>query len=744
MRELRHTARVLRLSLAEGELPAAARFADESELPFAAGPGPFSLQGGEVSLAGERLLSIGLEHRDGPALTLQGPGGSRLFGFGAASEGFDRANKRFRLLNLDTLFFEIEGASYSSFPFLWLQRPGGDVVAVLLHTTLPAGVRTKTNEATFTLESGGEADPLELYVFTGGPLEVLDDYTRLTGRPFLPPAWSLGYHQCRWSYKTQAKVLAIGRRFRAEDFPCDAVWLDIHYMDDYRVFTWSPKAFPRPRELHEELAGDGLRTVAIVDPGVSRADYPAYLEGRASDAFVKTKQGAEYVGKVWPGATVFPDFTKEEARAFWARQHRALFEVGVAGVWNDMNDPVLKVAKLYDPLEEDATHAAGSHRRFRNLYANLQAEATALAFREHRPEERPFVLTRSAMSGIQKSAAVWTGDNYSSWEQLRANLHHVINLGLSGVPMSGADIGGFGGRRGRLGVFKLRVAGELFARWMELGAFMPFCRTHTVLYSPGQEPWSYGKRVLAACRRVIRRRYQLLPYLCTLMREAHESGAPLVRPLFFHHPDAPPDACHDQLLLGRDLLLAPVLEKGVRAREVWLPPGGWIDFHTGERLQGGEGGTRVHRPAPLGSPPLLVREGAVVPLADPMRNADDTLAGRLTLEVFGAGGDVALAGRVVLDDGRTRAAVDEGAFLDVRLAGQLSPAGLELELTRPRDGFDPPHGSFDLRLRGGFAAAEVDARAATVRPATLAEEDRKGTAGSFAVGFRSRRVNARL
>jgi alpha-glucosidase len=741
MRELRHTPRALRFSLAAGALPPPARFVDEARMPFAEGGGPFTLEGEELGLDGTRLLRVRLDDKEQPTVTLRGPDHSRLFGFGAASDAFDRVNQRFRLFTLDTLFFEIEGASYTSFPFLWFQRPSGDVVAVLLHTTLPIAVQTKTNEAELVVQSGGEPDPLELYVFTGSPLEVLDDYTRLTGRPFLPPAWSLGYHQCRWSYKTQRKVLDVGRRFRVEDFPCDAVWLDIHYMDNFRVFTWDPKAFPRPKALHEELAKEGLRTVAIVDPGVSRADYAAYLEGKASDAYMKTSRGEDFVGRVWPGATVFPDFTKDSTRAFWARQHRALFEAGVEGIWNDMNDPVLRVGKRYDPLAEDLVHAEGSHRRFRNLYGNLQAGATLDAFAQHRPEVRPFVLTRSGMCGIQKSAAVWTGDNYSSWDQLKANLHQVLNLGLSGVPMSGADIGGFGGRKGRLGVFKHRVPMELFVRWMELGAFMPFCRTHTVLYSPAQEPWSYGSRALAACRRVMRRRYQLLPYLCMLGREAHERGTPFVRPLFFHHKSPPADACHDQFLLGRDLLLAPVLDKGTTAREVWLPEGGWIDFDTGERLKGG---ARVHRSVPLGRPLLFVREGAVIPMAEPMRNADDTLAGRLVLEVFAAGGDVDLEGRVVLDDGRTRAAAEQGAYFDLRLHGTLRAGELELRLERSHDGYRPTHDSFELRVRSSLEAVAVVEGSAAVHPVSLDDEDRRGSASSFAVGFRAERVSARL
>ncbi len=742
-----HTARCLRLAFTTaGARPAASALLDDDALAWSEGTGPFTLALSNrdtaftVHVAGRALLEAKLSRDDdGPGVKLRGPAGARLYGFGAATGSLPKSDQQFELCTLDTLFYEIEGASYTAFPFFLCAHPEG-AVGVLLTSSYPARVTTGALDVDIRYRARGERDcVVDVILLTGSVAQILDDYTKLTGRPFMPPLWALGFQQCRWSYKTQAKVLEIARRFRAEDLPCDVIYLDIHYMDAYRVFTWSEDAFPAPDVLHERLREDGFRTVTIVDPGVSKAPYAAYDDGKARDVFLKTSAGADYVGRVWPGETVFPDFSRADAREYWAEHHAALFDKGVSGVWNDMNDPVLKVGKVYDPFAEDVQHEGGSHRRQRNLYANQMAAASVRAFELHRPDERPFVLTRSGFCGIQRHAAVWTGDNYSSWSQLEENLAHVLSLGLAGVPFSGADIGGFGGRKGRLGVFKLRVEKELFARWLELGAWMPLCRVHTVLYSPAQEPWSFGERVTDVARRVLRRRYRFLPYLYALFREAHETGMPIVRPLFLHHEDAPSDARVDQFLVGRDVMVAPILARRRRAREVWLPKGAWYDYDSHERVAGG---ARVRRPAGLGAAPVLVREGTVLPLVAEARNACDAMAGPLRIELYAGAHAATLSGRLYLDDGRTRAH-ERSEYLDVRFQGESTSAGLELDVTRVHDGYQPPHEAYELRLLERPAEVRVDGRVVPTTSRLLDDEDRKAGVFIARVPLSAERVSVR-
>ncbi|MCK7502141.1 MAG: glycoside hydrolase family 31 protein [Comamonadaceae bacterium] len=256
------------------------------------------------------------------------------------------------------------------------------------------------------------------------------------------------------------------------------------------------------------------------------------------------------------------------------------------------------------------------------------AEATVAGLQSMRPDKRPFVLSRSGFLGIQRHAAVWTGDNHSSWEHLRENLHMVLNLGLCGLPMTGADVGGFGRGPCKYGAVKpLRPSAELFVRWMELGALMPFFRVHRTLYAPRQEPWSFGRRALELCRRVLRRRYRLLLLLYRLALEAHSDGLPIVRPLFMHF-DVPKGRGAGQFLLGDGVLAAPILHSGATRREVWLPEGPWVDWNTGAIHCGGRS---VSVDAPLGRTPIFIRPGTALFLAEPGRNAEETLRAPLAL-----------------------------------------------------------------------------------------------------------------
>ncbi|MCC6806259.1 MAG: alpha-glucosidase [Deltaproteobacteria bacterium] len=625
-------------------------------------------------------------------LVFQRPRDSVVYGFGAATGEATRNRATFRVLTQDTLMFGIAGAAFTAHPFFVVRSRAG-CVGVLIDTTLPLAVRCEEERVVITPLAGDT--PLPVVVFSGTPKEILDAYTMRTGRPFMPPLWALGFHQSRWSYKSQRRVLAIARRMRREQVPCDAIYLDIHYMDRFRVFTWHPRRFPDPERMHDELQALGLRTMAIVDPGVSASDYWVYKDGLAGEMFCKRSDGRVYMGKVWPGETAFPDFSREAVRDWWASHHRALFDRGVSGIWNDMNDPTLKVGVDYDPLREDLLQSGAPHARSRNLYANHMAIATRAAFSEARPNERPFLLTRSGTTGIQQHAAVWTGDNLSTWAHLNEALHRVKNLGLSGVPFCGADVGGFGGRPGKWGAVKLHVPRELMGRWIELAALMPLMRMHTVLVSPSQEPWSFGRRILALAKKHIRRRYRLLPYLYAQLYAAHVSGAPVVRPLWFDDASVPLDVGDDQFMCGPALLAAPVLAAKTTQRSVYLPPGEWFDYETGAPHSGETSVT-----APLGVSPLFVRAGAVIPCFRAADTSDLSRTGPLRLEVYAPNAPGPLFGEMYLDDGLS---ATPGAFRLVRFSGALDRDGmLTLTLHTEHNGFVPPQATLQIAVPERF------------------------------------------
>lgn len=725
------TGRVLRFVLGRDTPP---------DLPFAAPAAPEWRVDPEAQLV-RHGSAFALEYRGAVVLRGEacvrpyrltiGVGAAEILGFGAATGGATRNDSRFRVMTRDTLLYGIAGASYTALPVFVTRRPSG-WLGVLFATTWPLDVEVADGKVRIVAACDTGDSPVDVIVFTGTLVDILRNLAALVGRGFLPPAWALGFHQSRWSYRTSAAVVDVARRFRALDLPADAIHLDIHYMDRYRVFTFSPSRFADPGRMHLQLQRLGFRTVAIIDPGVAAAPYPAHEVLRQGGMLLTKSDGTPYVGKVWPGATVFPDFAQSRVRETWGRLHQPLVEAGVSGIWNDMNEPVFRAGEAQDPLAEDVWHGGVPHGRLRNLYANGMAEATAAGLQSLRPAKRPFVLSRSGFLGIQRHAALWTGDNHSSWEHLRENLNMVLNLGLSGVPISGADVGGFARGPGKYGLVKpLRPSAELFVRWMELGALMPFFRVHCTLFARSQEPWSFGPRALALSRTVLRRRYQFLPLMYRLALQAHTEGLPIVRPLCMHF-EGPTAAADGQFLLGDSVLAAPVLHPGVERRLVWLPEGHWIDWYTGKRHSGHQ---QVEVAAPLGTTPLFVRAGAALFLAEPRRNAETTLKAPLAVEVSAPAPGTSGQGSLFLDDGESDAA--DRLLLDVT----VDTVGRRLRVHFDRSGsYEPAQRDFELRLPADKRWVVVDGRPLELVPRELASEGRSAMISALRVPMKAREI----
>lgn len=488
---------------------------------------------------------------------------------------------------------------------------------------------TQDDRLTVTAASG----PIDLYLFAGPTLEgVLRRFTELTGRMSLPPYWALGYQQCRYSYPTRKRLEAVATRFRRRRLPCDVLYLDIHHLDGHRVFTFG-RAFPRPAEMLRRLARRGFKAVTIVDPGVK--DDPRFgtlRRGCAHDAFVKAPRGRrDFLGEVWPGRVRYPDFLHAPTRGWWGREQARLARLGVAGFWNDMNEPAnfARPDKTLDPRARHRTDAGiVRHAAVHNLYGLTMARASFEGALEHARDRRPFVVTRAGWAGVQRYAAVWTGDNSSCWEHLAESIPMLLNLGLSGVPFCGTDVGGF----------RDHTTGELLARWTQVAAFTPFFRNHSDLGTRDQEPWAFGPEIEAIHRRYLELRYQLLAYLYAAFVEAQRHGTPVMRPLAWHFANDPVAvACGDQFLLGASLLVAPVLQPGAVARSVYLPAGNWFDFWTGAFHHGRQ---HIVAEADLATLPLFVRAGAVLPILPVHQCTDERPYSIVNLHVWpGAAGE---------------------------------------------------------------------------------------------------------
>jgi len=543
----------------------------------------------------------------------------RYFGLGEKAKPMSRDRQTLVMWNTDTYAYP-PGTDplYQSIPFFIAVREG------IAHGIFFDNPYRSFFDMGETIEEcykfGAAGGELNYYVFTGGrkrsPRNILRDYTSLTGRSPLPPLWALGYQQSRWSYYPEQRVRELARRFRESRIPADVIYLDIDYMDDFRVFTWNPTHFPNPKQLISDLKDDGFRLVVIIDPGIKvDENYQVYCEGRDHGHFCRIEEGQEFQAQVWPGICAFPDFTNPKTREWFGAFYRQYLDEGVSGFWNDMNEPSIFPQRDTQEDEFDlpektfpvsVQHAGdghpGDHARYHNVYGMQMARTTYEAVRRLSPQQRPLVLTRAGFAGVQRYSAVWTGDNVASWEHLSLSIPMLCNLGVSGVPFVGSDVGGFSGE----------PSGELFARWLQASALTPFCRSHAEIGTSDQEPWSYGEQFEAINRASIELRYQLLPLLYSLFHEHEETGAPVMRPMWFNYPmDEATYLIEDQFLVGADVLVAPVLREGAVRRTVYFPSGDrWINWWTGELY---EAGTEMEIDAPIERLPLFARVGGAFP-----------------------------------------------------------------------------------------------------------------------------------
>ncbi|MEO0564461.1 MAG: TIM-barrel domain-containing protein, partial [Chloroflexota bacterium] len=457
---------------------------------------------------------------------------------------------------------------------------------------------------------------------------VLKRYTDIVGRTPIPPLWYLGYHQSRFSYTSQRELKQIADDLRTHRIPCDALYLDIHYMDSYKVFTWELDQFSSPRAMLDDLHNQGFKVIAILDPAIKQEPgYEVYESGVEDDVFLTDANGERLTVVVWAGESHLPDFTRRGVRAWWSGQAQKLLESGVDGIWNDMNEPAVftvdGAATVPDPIlhrldgDETVPHT-GAH----NFYGHFMAEASFRALQAHDSNKRCVNITRAGFAGTQRYASCWTGDVTSNWEHLQQMIPTVLNMGLSGIPLTGADIGGFRGD----------TTAELLTRWTQAGALMPFFRNHSAIDTIAQEPWVFGQPYLDYVREAIELRYRLMPYIYTQAAIASEYGYPLVRPVFTTDTRRVESRLIDNCyMLGDAVLVTPVLQEGARQRTLHLPRGLWFDYWTQTQVIGGRS---VTVDAPLGHLPLFVKAGAVLPTWDVSQNFSNGSPNQLKLQVF--------------------------------------------------------------------------------------------------------------
>jgi alpha-glucosidase len=618
------------------------------------------------------------------------------YGLGDKAGPMNRRNRAFTNWNTDAYGWqESTDPLYKTIPF-FIGLNKGVAYGVFFDNTYWSSFDFGKESRDY-LSFGAEGGELNYYFIAGpAPKTVVERFTELTGRPPLPPLWTLGYQQCRYSYYPEARVREIAATLREKNIPADTIYLDIDYQEGYAPFTINRQYFPHFEEMIADLRKQGFHIILITDLHIKKNPdhgYAPYDSGMRDDVFVKNPDGLVYVGVVWPGESVFPDFTLTRVRDWWGNLYKDFVRMGVSGFWNDMNEPaVFRPPEKTMPLSvvhrlDDGTSL--DHRAVHNVYGMQNARATYDGLRKLQPDERPFVLTRAAYAGTQRFAATWTGDNSATWNHLSMSTPMLLSMGVSGYPMVGDDIGGFASS----------PPADLLTRWYEIGAFNPIYRNHAAKGTADHEPWASGPGHEAIRRKYIELRYKLLPYIYTVTEEEARTGIPLMRPVFLEYPGAEEFYGDDRdFFFGPDFFVAPVISETSDAEKVALPPGEWYDFWT---LQKHSNKDQIDLHPKLDEVPLYARAGAIVPMQPLVQYTGQTPDGPLELHVYLPSKTTVgeCRGELYQDDGHTFA-YERGQVLRVSYGCQVSANQITVTSTIDKNGFRPWWDSAELEIFG--------------------------------------------
>ncbi len=617
-----------------------------------------------------------------------------FFGLGDKSGNMNLRGRKFQNWNTDAYSFGWDqDPLYRTIPF-YIGIHDSAAYGIFFDNTFRSYFdfgRENSSKTSFWAD-GGELQ----YYYIHGPhmMDVVKRYQTLTGTHQLPPKWALGYHQCRWSYYPETKVREIAQGFRDHQIPCDAIYLDIDYMEGYRCFTWNKKYFPDPKGMIKDLANIGMKTVVMIDPGIKVDDnYWVFKEGKENNYFCRRSDDYFMEGHVWPGRCQFPDFTNPKVREWWGGLYKELIDIGVAGFWNDMNEPAVFGAGTFpNDVRHNYDGYRGSHRKAHNIYGMQMVRSTYDGLKKLMRNKRPFTITRAGYSGVQRYACVWTGDNVATWEHLKLGNIQCQRMSVSGVPFVGTDIGGFSGE----------PDGELFTRWIQLGTFSPFMRAHSAGDTSEREPWSFGEPFTSINRKFIELRYQLMPYIYSVFWEHHRYGFPILRPLaMLEQEHISNHFRQDEFTFGDKILVCPVLEQGAISRLVYLPKGQWYNFWTHELLNG-ENEYTVS--APLEDMPLFIRAGSVIPEYPVMQYVGEKAIDEVWLNIYYADYEV---NSFLFEDHGDTFAYEQDIYLEKKFSVKGDGKNLFIE-QRTEGLYTPNYELYDYNVIGlPFAVSKI-------------------------------------
>ncbi len=549
--------------------------------------------------------------------------GERFIGLGEKTGDLDRRGNGYTHWNTDAYGYSAgQDPIYSTIPFYYGIHHNINY-GIFLDNTFQSDFNFGASNDRFSSFAARGGEMNYYFIYNKKIADIIGSYTFLTGRMKLPPMWSLGYQQNRYSYYPDTEVLRIAQTLREKKIPCDGITLDIHYMDKYQLFTWNKDRFPNPPALTAKLKAMGFHTTVIVDPGIKvNPGAPAFDRGIAANAFIKYSDGKNYTGQVWPGWCHFTDYTGETGRQYWRKEMKFFADNGVSGIWNDMNEIATWGQKFPSNVIFDFEGRKVTNLQAHNVYGSLMARTSYEGIRAI-SAERPFILTRAGYAGLQRFTAIWTGDNRSEDSHMMAGVRLLNSLGLSGVPFSGMDVGGFTGG----------ASTGLFARWMQMGAFIPYFRNHVGINSKSSEPWTYGEEVTEIARNYVSLRYKLLPYIYSTFYEATQNGMPVVRSLAIENtfdPKVYNGAYQNQFLQGQSILVCPT-ESGKEFEKIYLPKGNWYNLYNDEKSAGNK---ELVVELSLSKLPVYVKESSIIPMQSLVQTTADKPSDTLMLHLY--------------------------------------------------------------------------------------------------------------
>ena len=564
----------------------------------------------------------------------------RFIGLGEKTGPLDRAGNGYTNWNTDAFGYKADqDPIYSTIPF-YIGIHDSLNYGIFLDNTFQSDFNFGASNDRFSSFGARDGEMNYYFIYHSKVADIIKSYTYLTGRMKLPPLWSLGYQQNRYSYYPDTEVLRIAQTLREKKIPADGITLDIHYMDRYQLFTWDKQRFPNPLQMTDKLKEMGFKTTVIVDPGIKiEPGAAAYEDGLKKEVYIKYSDGKNYAGQVWPGWCNFTDFTSEKGRAFWKSHVKFFSDNGVSGIWNDMNEIATWGQKIPNNVVFDFEGRKGTILEAHNVYGSLMARSSYEGAKAA-TNERPFVLTRAGYAGMQRYSAIWTGDNRSEDDHMIAGVRLLNSLGLSGVPFTGMDIGGFTGNPSQ----------ALYARWIQLGAFFPYFRNHTAINTKSSEPWTYGEEVTEISRNYISLRYKLIPYLYSTFYEATQTGIPVVRSLAIDYTfdnSIYKSDFQNQFLFGQSMMVIPV-ESGKDFKKIYLPAGNWYNLYSDKKEEGSKEKIIELTAREL---PVYVKESSIIPMQTLVQSTAFAPSDTLFLHIYK--GNVANTFNYYEDDGKT-------------------------------------------------------------------------------------------